>query len=295
MTTRRSFIRAGAGLAAIIASGRAPAAFIRSMIAARNGFAAGGGGKLDYVMDGLICRFSGKDNGGLGVHNASISKWVNLGSLGAAYNATRTSAAPCTADGIVLTNDLPFQVPSSVWGQMRGEWTVEVLFAPDTANYVNYHGLFGDHRQASGTYPGLVGGQYEDGLYVMFIWAGSVGDICGTKVYSSSVPVGAKTSMTFSVSQSRVISAGYLNGKRLTSSSAEVAYTLALTSSKAQYVNVSRRSSLYPFCIGAAFAESYDVRAFRGTMHDLRIYNRCITDEEVAQNYQADKSEYLIV
>ena len=38
---RRSFIRAGAGLAAIIAAGRAPAALIRSMLAARNSLLAG--------------------------------------------------------------------------------------------------------------------------------------------------------------------------------------------------------------------------------------------------------------
>ena len=42
MTTRREIVtKCGAGLAAIIAAGRAPAAFIRSMLAARNGMMAG--------------------------------------------------------------------------------------------------------------------------------------------------------------------------------------------------------------------------------------------------------------
>ena len=45
--TRRSLLRAGAGLAAIIAAGKAPAAFIKSMLAARNALRSGGGGGAD--------------------------------------------------------------------------------------------------------------------------------------------------------------------------------------------------------------------------------------------------------
>ena len=52
MTTRRSIVKAGAGLAAIIAAGKAPAAFIRSALAARNGLMAGGGlmAKTPYIF-----------------------------------------------------------------------------------------------------------------------------------------------------------------------------------------------------------------------------------------------------
>ena len=42
MTTRREIVKAGAGLAAVIAAGKAPAAFIRSALAARNAMMAGG-------------------------------------------------------------------------------------------------------------------------------------------------------------------------------------------------------------------------------------------------------------
>lgn len=49
MTTRRNMIKAGAGLAAILASGKAPAAFIKSMLASRGSFLSrGGGAKLPY-------------------------------------------------------------------------------------------------------------------------------------------------------------------------------------------------------------------------------------------------------
>lgn len=46
MTTRRDILKAGAGLAAILASGRAPAAVVRSMLAARASIC--GGKKLPY-------------------------------------------------------------------------------------------------------------------------------------------------------------------------------------------------------------------------------------------------------
>ena len=43
MTTRRDIIKGGAGLAAILATGKAPAYLVRSMLAARNGIIRGGG------------------------------------------------------------------------------------------------------------------------------------------------------------------------------------------------------------------------------------------------------------
>jgi len=44
VTTRREIVRAGAGLAAIIAAGKAPAALIRSMLGLRGAMMSGGGG-----------------------------------------------------------------------------------------------------------------------------------------------------------------------------------------------------------------------------------------------------------
>lgn len=52
MTTRRNMIKAGAGLAAILASGKAPAYLIKSMLAARNSIGMRvGGAKLPYDVE----------------------------------------------------------------------------------------------------------------------------------------------------------------------------------------------------------------------------------------------------
>lgn len=48
MTTRRNMIKAGAGLAAILASGKAPAYLIHSMLAARQGLGVSAGKRLPY-------------------------------------------------------------------------------------------------------------------------------------------------------------------------------------------------------------------------------------------------------
>ncbi len=95
--TRRSFIRAGAGLAAIIASGRAPAALIRSMIAARNGLMAGGLSAKSYVQDGLIAMWDGIENAEWGVHDAEATVWKDL--VGS-NDATLTSTAYFDANSI---------------------------------------------------------------------------------------------------------------------------------------------------------------------------------------------------
>lgn len=81
MTTRREIVtKCGAGLAAIIAAGKAPAAIVKSMLAARNAFAAGGGGlsAKSYVQDGLIAMWDGIENAGWGVHDETNAIWKDL-------------------------------------------------------------------------------------------------------------------------------------------------------------------------------------------------------------------------
>ena len=80
MTTRREIVKAGAGLAAILATGQAPAAIVRSMVAVRGAMFSGGGGgwKNPYVTDGLIAMWDGEWNAGGGVHDQSATVWKDL-------------------------------------------------------------------------------------------------------------------------------------------------------------------------------------------------------------------------
>lgn len=95
MTTRRNILKGGAGLAAILATGKAPAylvksmvaaqtapaVIVRSMVAARNGIAAakrGGGWANPYVTDGLIAMWDGEWNAGSGKHDPNATKWADI-------------------------------------------------------------------------------------------------------------------------------------------------------------------------------------------------------------------------
>lgn len=84
MTTRREIItKCGAGLASILAARRAPAALVRSMLAARNGIAVSGGGggggwTNPYITSGLIAMWDGEWNAGGGVHDADAMTWKDL-------------------------------------------------------------------------------------------------------------------------------------------------------------------------------------------------------------------------
>ena len=99
MTTRREVVtKCGAGLAAIIAAGKAPAAFIKSMCAARNALLSGGA-KLSaksYVQDGLVAMWDGIENAGWGVHDASATTWTDLiGGITPTANSTLTWGDDC--------------------------------------------------------------------------------------------------------------------------------------------------------------------------------------------------------
>lgn len=80
MQTRREIIKSGLGLAGIIAAAKAPAALVRSLIAARSAMVGGGakGWKNPYVTEGLVAMWDGEWNAGGGVHDAAATVWKDL-------------------------------------------------------------------------------------------------------------------------------------------------------------------------------------------------------------------------
>lgn len=78
---RREFIaKCGAGLAGIMAAGKAPAAIVRSLVAANGmGFAGDASGwKNPYVTNGLIAMWDGEWNAGPGKHDPDATIWKDL-------------------------------------------------------------------------------------------------------------------------------------------------------------------------------------------------------------------------
>jgi len=95
MKTRREIIKAGAGVAAILATGRAPAAIVRSMLGARSAITAkksgggGGGWTNPYSTNGLTHFWDGEWNVAGGEHDASATTWADLvGNINLALNGS---------------------------------------------------------------------------------------------------------------------------------------------------------------------------------------------------------------
>lgn len=89
--TRRDVIKSGAGIAAILAAGRAPAALVKSMLGARMTISSSGAAwKNPYVTDGLVAMWDGEWNAGPGKHDGTLrgltnvvtGNVINLGSAG---------------------------------------------------------------------------------------------------------------------------------------------------------------------------------------------------------------------
>lgn len=92
MTTRRNIIKAGAGLAAILASGKAPAALVRSMLAARHGIGMRvGGAKLPYDAEVEYLESTG-------------TQYIKMGVVLTSSDTVKATAMPANRNSIFGTN-----------------------------------------------------------------------------------------------------------------------------------------------------------------------------------------------
>lgn len=236
-----------------------------------------------YVQDGLIAMWDGIENIGFKKHSSSTKIWKNLGSLGSNYDAIRVRdgdsdpaygtgifseiGAEITRDGTntrfkVLTNDLQ--------PKMAGEWSYEVVFTPRSGWKSNYSGLLGCHGGN-----GIVGGQYENGQFSFNLYPPNRQLWL---VNASTFSIGQLTSVSQSVSATTGIASTYKNGLLVNSVSNNA---LVITEEG--------------FFIGSAFPGNYyGNRNFDGVIHCIRIYNRPISQIEVAANHEIDIKRFNV-
>lgn len=258
MTTRRNMIKAGAGLAAILASGKAPAAFVRSMLAARNGItsAAKGLSSRSYVQDGLVAMWDGIENAGWGVHDANATEWKDLiGSNDMQFVGSKT----IQNDGI-LFGDSGYSISGGYYN--LSAFTLEVV---------------GDLRYLGGSV----------GNDVFSFQRNSVNDsnaglplFAGTNNYYSSLPYSAMSTFVGTLA----------SACQSVSSNSFSVYRNGSFVNTASGVN-SNYSNLYVMCNSLRTRTQYSkARKFNG----VRLYNRAMTAAEIAANYVIDKARFNI-
>ena len=253
------------------------------LINLRNALMAAKRWKNPYNTDGLIAMYDGEWNAGGGVHNPdeTTTRWVNLGSLGEDFDATRdygTFTAKAASFTRTISTRNTFAIPNYLMRDyMKGEWSVECVFMPTSQWFQDYAGVFGNHTPAT---KGLVFGQHE-GSNIVF-------NLYGPLVYLYSASQSTFTAgVTYAVSQS---ASNTINTATTWRNGVQVSRSTGVNV-MLNYAEDART------CIGAAFRthiqdESGTNRSFDGLIHCVRVYNRPIDAQTVAANYAIDKARF---
>jgi len=236
----------------------------------------------DYITDGLIVYYSGIDNTGNG-YSTSATEWADLSgnnNVGKMYNFSNGTGDNSgwttnglkfrlyySYNGVVTVNDKKM---TDLFSDMPV--TISCTYTVKTGG--NYMGLFGNHGIGSAGF--LV--QYE-GSSSSAGWLGGSGRTISTSDWASD---NSQHNLTLVImSTSRMIL--YIDGQQV--------YDRNTFSG-------SLNSSMY-FTIGNAYLQANPPeyapsdRTFNGTIHNFLIYNRDLSADEVAYNYNVDLAKYF--
>ena len=259
MTTRRDVIKAGAGLAAILASGKAPAGIVKSMLGARGALlAAQKGWTNPYVTDGLVAQWDGEWNAGGGVHDPNAMVWKNLVNGGldllvGSYGNWSDNSLVCLGGRIPAYADefgalLPYNTTKTV-----------TIVAKTDSNGIIY-------TEGSGNYNGSVL-VTKSGDYLTLTRVASASAGLSNRVHNTV----QLFSLTFIVSNSNVVYAAVNGDSKLLSYSFSGKYSNRVT-------------------IGDRYNDTSN--PFTGEVFAISEYSRALTAEEIAANYAVDKARF---
>ena len=255
MTTRRKF--GLGGIAAIIATGQAPAAIVRSIVAVR-GAMFSGGAKLSaksYVQDGLIAMWDGIENAGWGTHDASATVWKDL---------VGNKELVFTTGISIIQNAVVFVLGESAYSNsniglttsnvIHGEMCIDIPVPNRGQQYAQFAGsntrIF---AYASVAYDGIS------------LSSGAVGH--------GDWPSGSHTmSVHWPTNELHIDSVLRSVGTRSDSWSHRSKSTI----------------------IGDVVMQSSAKRGFNGNVHSVRLYSRAITAAEIVANCAVDKQRFNI-
>ena len=226
--------------------------------------------EADYVTDGLVVWYDGADNAGVGTHNANAATWADLS--GNNRHATINSIVGWTANGWTNNdNGYPVAFESTVNTIIAqtlnsNTYTLEFTVRPSrTSNRENFFGSYNtgglgiEHNSSSKTV-----GQVR--LYYN-----------GNPNYDTDVTIVAGEAAAIALVSDASRQKLYKNGQLAYTGTQTVSNNKLLTSATYYIGNDASRPK----------------NAFKGTYYSFRLYNRLLTDEEVARNAAADRTRLL--
>ena len=269
MTTRRDILKGGAGLAAILATGKAPAYLVKSMLAARNGIMAakrGGGWVNPYVTDGLVAMYDGIGNIGWEKHDASSDEWIDL--CGNSNLSLDERYVTWNDDGLTIS-DCPVNDSSSFAAQASGNIsydvkTIEICGLLPREIMKNGSYLFTGYKERG--IGGFAGGWISPAVNLTFSYNCK---FFGSGLYDGYYSYNGTWSFVYNTDIDNLDVDAYKRGTIFTGTT-----TPYRALSYASFTNVTIR-----------FYYETKIRS-------LRIYSRALTAAEIAANYAIDKERF---
>ena len=229
----------------------------------------------DYVTDGLIVHLDGiRNTGAQAVHDSAATTWADLANPGD-YARFIIPDADCgwTEDGYYFDGK-----SSACYAIMNTERTLGAAF---TAQAVLDFDCNNSHR-INTAWPGIFGTTATDSDYfAMYYNQNNVGD----------------PAVNFKVANTQVRTGGFKswNGEYVTGLSDGTKSALFQTVAPDLTTNMSWTvgTRTFTFCGGNGGGQGYTTRRFDGIGKAARIYNRALTDAELAQNRAVDEVRFF--
>jgi hypothetical protein len=250
-------------LTAIVLACHSPAEVVRSMLGARGAIMSASAWKNPYITDGLIAMWDGEWNAGGGKHDATATEWKELIS-GVGYSV---GSRKFTSLGLSWENTSTLTLtPDSIKGDsfFLGEKTIEFIGSVSATTYYSI-GLRGQSpvgcaQNGYGTSPNKCYNTnieaYDVVAWIMFSTYETNGSFSNVNHRTSLVIQNGKVTP-------------YYNG-------VPILYQRSITIPSYTTGFSSFIWSGAPDCIAMC----------------IRIYNRALTESEIAQNYAIDKARF---
>ncbi len=231
-----------------------------------------------YVQRGLVAQYDGIDNIGTGSHDSSATTWVDLtgnGNDGTCANELSWSDDGWSVSGACKPVTLGTGIASVI---SKTNCTIEVACKP---SFVNKRFVYFGQYNGSTSYRSMSLENAVDGKYRLF--RTRVSSSAGDYNWAGITPAGAaETFVSFAFALANKYPKFYKDGELKATATVAWGDASATTTSVigGELWASSNRT-------GSNFDSNYKV-AFNGTYHAFRLYDRVLTEDEIAWNAKLD-------
>ncbi len=229
----------------------------------------------DYVTDGLVLHLDGIRNAGAqAAHDSGALQWADLAAKGGAARIVKeTDGGEWTDDGYCFDGSVYAKVNYAV---MNGTRTLDAAF---TAQAIVDFDCNASHRLNT-AWPGIIG-------------TTDLGDVFA--LYYNQNNTGAPGVNNKVLNESSGFGISPWGGKYISTlfTGSQIAVFETSTPSTYKAFEKSPGTRTFTFASGDGSDSRYRSRRFNGTYKSARIYNRALTDEELARNRAADEVRFF--